>query len=77
MLDQRIIELSPDEQDYAHAVELAIELNHAYQDCLYLAAALRLKAPLVTADVPFYLKASAGYRTVQPLFPGMLKKKKP
>jgi len=31
-------------------VRLAMEIRHTLQDCLYLAVALRLDSPLVTAD---------------------------
>jgi predicted nucleic acid-binding protein len=76
MLDERIIELSPDEQDYPKAFELAFELKHPFQDCLYLSLALRLDAPLVTADRRFYETASPTYRNVRPLVPETAKKKR-
>jgi predicted nucleic acid-binding protein len=77
MLDERIIELVPDEKDYANAVELAFELNHPFQDCLYLSLALRLGVPLITADRRFFEKASPSYRSVRPLIPDVAKKKRP
>lgn len=32
------------------AMTLAVDLNHPFYDCVYLAAALALRVPLVTAD---------------------------
>ena len=34
----------------AKAVELAFDFNHAVYDCIYLALALRERAPLITVD---------------------------
>ncbi len=42
-----------DEQILADAVRIAIELDHAAYDCMYLALAHRLGARLVTADMKF------------------------
>ena len=42
-----------DEETIADAVRIAIELDHAAYDCMYLALALRLGARLVTADMKF------------------------
>jgi len=57
-----VVTLSPNEVDLSRAVELAIELEHPLQDCLYLAAAVRQHASLVTGDIRFLEKA----RTVYP-----------
>jgi predicted nucleic acid-binding protein len=76
MLDQRIIELFSDELIYPRAVELAFELSHPFQDCLYLSLAIRLDAPLVTADRRFFDKASPTYRNVRPLVAETAKKKR-
>ncbi len=42
-----------DEQIIADAVRIAIELDHAAYDCIYLALAHRLGARVVTADMRF------------------------
>jgi predicted nucleic acid-binding protein len=51
------VQLSSDELDLPVATTLALELAHPLQDCLYLALALRLGAPLVTADRRFAIRA--------------------
>jgi len=50
------------EDDLAAALELAAELRHPVYDCLYLAAALRHDAQVVTADTRFWGAAAAAYR---------------
>lgn len=45
--------MTPDRDLLSDAVELAAELKHALQDCLYLAAARRFDVPLITADRSF------------------------
>ena len=42
-----------DEAFLSDAVRLAIEIGHPAYDCIYLALARRLGAPLVTADMRF------------------------
>lgn len=42
-----------DNELLAAALPLAIELEHPYHDCLYLALAIALDAPLITADKRF------------------------
>jgi predicted nucleic acid-binding protein len=69
LLTEGIVTLTPAEQDYPAAVALALELKHPFQDCLYLALALRLRAPLVTADPKFIERAANLYPCVQPLMP--------
>jgi predicted nucleic acid-binding protein len=51
------IVLLPNEDDIEAAAELALELLHPLPDCLYLAAAERLGAALVTADRVFAQRA--------------------
>ena len=41
------------------AYELALQLDHAAYDCLYLAHARLIDAPLITADAKFARKAAA------------------
>lgn len=61
----RVVALMPDEVDLPKAVELALQVRHPLQDCLYLALAERLGASLVTADPKFAGRASAVYAKVQ------------
>jgi len=56
------VHLSPHGLDLHHAVELSLSLDHPYHDCLYLAAAMRLDAPLISADATLIAKA----RSVHP-----------
>jgi predicted nucleic acid-binding protein len=67
MIDEGLITLLPSEPDEAQAVELALRLKHPYQDCLYLALAERLHAPLITADPKFIERTADLYPAVQPL----------
>ena len=60
-----VIGLVADEADLATALRLAMELSHPLQDCLYLALAERLGAPLVTADKKFVAKARASHALVR------------
>lgn len=60
-----VVTLVPDEADLPEAVRVALALKHPLQDCLYLAVAKRLGAPLITADQKFAAKASAAYPNVR------------
>ena len=60
-----LVTLVPDEADLADAWRLATELRHPLQDCVYLALALRLRTPLVTADKKFTEKARPVYSEVR------------
>lgn len=62
-----VVTLSPNEADLSWAIALAIELKHPLQDCLYLAAAARQQAPLVTGDLHFLKKARAIYPDIRAL----------
>ena len=46
------------------AIKLAVEIKHNLQDCMYLAAAQGLDAPLITADKPFQERAVRFYKRV-------------
>ncbi len=48
--EQRILELHAVESDYDKAIELALRHKHQVADCLYIAQAMRLDVPLITAD---------------------------
>ena len=50
--------LLPNADDLEGAAKLALELQHALPDCLYLAAAERLGVALVTADRAFARRAA-------------------
>jgi len=54
-----LIGLTPDRELITAAAALAAELKHPLQDCLYLAEARRLDAPLLTADRAFRDRVAA------------------
>jgi predicted nucleic acid-binding protein len=68
MLGQGLVTLLPTEEDDQAAIDLALQLKHPFQDCLYLALAQRLQAPLVTADPKFLGRAAKLYPQVRSLF---------
>jgi predicted nucleic acid-binding protein len=59
-----LISLHADEALGERAFELAVELDHEIYDCLYLALAVALDCPLITADVAFAAKARRRHRAV-------------
>jgi predicted nucleic acid-binding protein len=61
--------LVPDELDLPTACTLALDLGHPLPDCLYLAVALRLDAPLVTADQRFVRRVGERFPGIQLLAP--------
>jgi hypothetical protein len=67
MIDEGLITLLPSGPDEPQAIALALQLKHPYQDCLYLALAERLQAPLVTADPKFIERTAGIYPAVRPL----------
>ena len=60
-----VVSTSP--KQLAAAANLAIDLGHPLKDCLYLALAIELECPLVTADARFAAKARGVYKDVQVL----------
>ncbi|MCY4614933.1 MAG: type II toxin-antitoxin system VapC family toxin [Chloroflexi bacterium] len=52
-LDNLPLFWADDEAFLSDAVRLAVEIDHPAYDCMYLALAHRLGAPLVTADIRF------------------------
>jgi predicted nucleic acid-binding protein len=58
--------------DLRRALQLSRELNHALQDCVYLALAERLDAPLITADRKFAAKAQEKHPRIRTLTPAAL-----
>ena len=51
-----LIELVDEALDIPRALEIAIKLNHAIYDCIYLALAERLDETLMTGDAKFAAK---------------------
>ncbi len=54
VVEQRILEMVPDETLLKEACSLAVSLGHPLADCLYLELANRWNIPLVTADRVFH-----------------------
>ena len=75
MIDEGLIILLASEPDEPQAIDLALQLKHPFQDCLYLALAQRLQSPLVTADPKFIERTAGRYPAVQALKPLVAKKK--
>jgi predicted nucleic acid-binding protein len=61
------IALFTEDDDLRRALKLSLELSHPLQDCIYLALAERLDAPLITADKKFASKARGRYSRVRML----------
>jgi predicted nucleic acid-binding protein len=60
------VQLVPDDTLLAAAREIAFQIRHAIQDCLYLAAAVDAgRARLVTADPTFHARASREFPFVE------------
>jgi predicted nucleic acid-binding protein len=59
--------LSPDEENLESAIELALQIRHPLQDCIYLALARRVNGTLVTADPKFAKNARGCYANVENL----------
>jgi predicted nucleic acid-binding protein len=56
-----------EDPDLPRALQLALELEHPLQDCVYLALAERLEATLVTADEKFVAKARRRHPRIRAL----------
>lgn len=69
LLDAGAVVLIPEDELIRDAIQLAIEVKHPLQDCLYLAAAVRGRLPLVTADEQFYRRAGPAFPNVRTLLP--------
>jgi predicted nucleic acid-binding protein len=63
-LNKGLFMLMPDRDLLPEAVALSTKLKHPVQDCLYLAAAIRAFAPLVTADRAFHERARSLYKNI-------------
>ena len=68
-LDVGAVTLVPEADLLDEALSLSLEIRHNLQDCLYLAAARRLDATLITADETFYKRAKPSFKGVS-LLPG-------
>jgi len=66
-LANAVVNLVPDETDLPAAVKLSLALEHPVQDCLYLALAARLRAPIITADHQFVAQAGGSHPQVRRL----------
>jgi len=64
MLQRRIVELIPDAGVFEEAVQMAFQARHTLADCLYLAAAKRINAPLITADGPMRDRGTRAYGNI-------------
>jgi predicted nucleic acid-binding protein len=62
-----VVTLVAGDTDLKEAAKLALLLRHPLQDCLYLALAIRLAAPLITADQQFAVRAGKHYQEVRKL----------
>ena len=62
-----VIALAPDEAHLRSAWDIAAQLKHPLQGCLYLAVAEHFKAALVTADRKFAKTAGRDYPRIQAL----------
>lgn len=63
-LRNETVHLMENEELLVEASEIGFELMHPLFDCIYLALAVRLNASLVTADKPFFERASTIIKNV-------------
>jgi predicted nucleic acid-binding protein len=68
-LHEGAVWLIPESDVLQDATELSMNVRHTLQDCMYLATAQRLGAPLITADRPFWKKVSPAYKQLS-MLPG-------
>jgi predicted nucleic acid-binding protein len=61
------IVLLPETEVLPAALDLSAKLKHPLFDCLYLAAAQQLEAPILTADRPFFERAKPVYKKISML----------
>jgi predicted nucleic acid-binding protein len=64
MLEHRVVRLIPDAELFDDAVQMAFLAKHTLADCLYLAAAKRLAAPVITADGPMRDRGIRAYKDI-------------
>lgn len=56
-LQLETVHLIEDQRILTEAAEIGFEIKHPLYDCIYLALAMSLNAPLITADKPFLERA--------------------
>ncbi|HVS39327.1 MAG TPA: type II toxin-antitoxin system VapC family toxin [Gemmataceae bacterium] len=56
--------LVPEHSLLHDAIDLSLKVKHAFLDCMYLAVARRLEAPLLTADRPFHDRVKPFYKRI-------------
>jgi predicted nucleic acid-binding protein len=66
-LHEGAVWLIPESDVLQEATELSMSVKHTLQDCMYLATAQRLGAPLITADRPFWKRVSPSYKQLSML----------
>jgi predicted nucleic acid-binding protein len=66
-LRRGVVTLNRDEESLDEAIDLALEIQHPLQDCLYLALARRVEGTLITADPKFAKRVAGVYSRVERL----------
>lgn len=64
MLERRVVQLIPEPELFDDAVEMAFRARHTVTDCLYLAAAKRFDADVITADKPMRDRGPRVYKRI-------------
>jgi predicted nucleic acid-binding protein len=64
MLQHRVVRLVPDAELFDDAVHMAFLAKHTLADCLYLAVAKGLGAPVITADKPMRDRGTRAYNNI-------------
>ena len=64
MLQHRVVRLVPDAELFDDAVQMAFLAKHTLADCLYLAVAKGLGAPVITADKPMQDRGTRAYKNI-------------
>lgn len=64
MLQYRVLRLVPDAELFEDAVQMAFLAKHTLTDCLYLAVAKQLGAPVITADGPMRERGVRAYKKI-------------
>jgi predicted nucleic acid-binding protein len=59
--------LIPEAELLHEAIDLSTKLKHPLFDCMYLAAAQQLEAPILTADRPFFDRVKPAYKKISML----------
>jgi len=64
-LSAGIVKLLPNETLFEAAKEMAFQLRHPLQDCLYLAGSVQFNGRLVTADETLYKRARTQFSSME------------